>query len=131
VSSCEECGSPLIWGGMSWTPHTEAQHAARRRALLRVVWQKLAEESLMRAVAQREALEGRVVVWWRIVLPDDIGHLCNEVPGDLWDAMDRDELLALMCSTVRDGVQRTRGVRPHRMQVKYRVFDERIGRGGR
>lgn len=34
---CCECGRKLIWGGMSWWPHSEEYHAGVRRQLLRAV----------------------------------------------------------------------------------------------
>lgn len=38
---CDGCGHPLMWGGMSWVPHTVAQHEHLRHRLLDVVRHQL------------------------------------------------------------------------------------------
>jgi hypothetical protein len=43
VSHCPECDRPLLWGGMSSVPHTDAQHAADRARLLRYAARLLRE----------------------------------------------------------------------------------------
>lgn len=126
-SRCTVCGAPLTWGGMAgWVPHTDNYHRARRALLLKIIGQRLHEERHFRWNAFEAALyDGTVVVWWRVVLPDDVGFFRTEVPGDLWDTMDHDWLLTTLGSSLRDSVEIERGIRPHHMQVRYRVFDER------
>lgn len=126
MSHCPECDQPLLWGGMSWVEHTEGQHLVRRKILLRVIRRLLWEEFTFRSDALELAfLRGSVLIQWRIVLPTDIGYFRTEVPGELWDEMDHDHLLALLASTMRDGIEALKGIRPHPMQVKCRVYDER------
>lgn len=43
---CTVCGENLLWGGMSWVPHTDEFHAAvkarLKKALVYIMWQKAA-----------------------------------------------------------------------------------------
>lgn len=126
MSDCPECGQPLLWGGMSWVAHTERQHLVRRKILMRVIRRLLAEEFIFRSDARELAfLRKSVLIQWRIVLPTDVGYFRTECPGELWDTMDHDHLLTVLSSTMRDGIEATRGIRPHPMQVKCRVYDAR------
>lgn len=130
TGDCPECDVALLWGGMAWVPHTDDYHAARRKSLMRIVWRRLLEERLMRAIAQREALRGDVVVWWRVVLPSRVMYCTSQVPGELIDGHPefRDDMLAQLGRGIRDRAEEEFGVRPHPMQVTYRVFDERSDR---
>lgn len=122
---CIECGGKLLWGGMSWVEHTDGHHQVRRKILLRILARQLREEASFRRGAADAARWGHVLVWWRIVLPTDVGYYRCEIPGDVWDTVDRTWLLDTLGRSVRDGVETFRGIRPHPMRVKYRVFDER------
>jgi hypothetical protein len=49
MDDCVECGERLLWGGMSWVPHTERQHAATRRRLIRYLSRRLRARASMAA----------------------------------------------------------------------------------
>jgi hypothetical protein len=49
MSDCPECDRPLLWGGMSSVPHTDAQHAADRARLLRYAARLIRERAVARS----------------------------------------------------------------------------------
>lgn len=129
MSHCEECGQPLLWGGMSWVPHTDGHHAARRRILLRAVLRQLSVERDYRTEAWLLAQDrASVLIVWRIRGgPRGTRYYRTECPGELWDdwGTGREGLLTTLSLSMRDGCEVLEGFRPHPMMVKYRVFDGR------
>lgn len=49
MDGCNECDEPLLWGGMGWVPHTDRQHAAARRRLVRHLAIKLRARAATKA----------------------------------------------------------------------------------
>lgn len=125
-SPCEECGLPLLWGGMSWVEHTEGWHAATRKVWLRAALRRLTEELVHRQEAQRAAeFYASVLVVWRVVLPTEMLYSTSVIPGETWDQLDQRQLLAWMGHGALDWLETTKGMRIHPSRLKYRVFDER------
>jgi len=122
---CAECDGPLLWAGMSWEQHTEALHRVKRKVYMRLVARYLTEEVNFREMALVDGLDNRVLVIWRIVLPTHVHYAHSTVPGQAWDELDREQLLAWLGRGIRDELHSRAGIRVHHMRVKYRVFDER------
>jgi hypothetical protein len=110
---------------MAWVPHTDGHHAAHRRILMRAVKRRLREELAFRREALDAAVFDSILVVWRVVLPTEVLYSSSVIPTDAWDEIDREWMLAWMGYGIRDHLEATRGIRPHPMMVKYRVFDER------
>jgi hypothetical protein len=129
TSDCPECGTPLLWGHMGWVPHTAAHHAARRRILLKAAVRQLRLEHGYRTEGCLAArYRASVLIVWQVRGgPRGTHYYRSECPGELWDddAMGCQWLLAALGRSMRDGCEVLEGFRPHFMQVKYRVFDER------
>lgn len=126
-SHCAECGQPLLWGGMSWVPHTDAHHRARRRILMHAVHRRLREELFYRGIARDAAAFDGVLVVWRIVLPHTVLYYTDTHLGGVWEdiAALRPGILADQARELRDNIEIEHGIRPHPMRVRYRVLDER------
>lgn len=125
MSDCQECGRPLLWGGMSWVEHTEGWHAVTRKIWLRAALRRLTEELHFREEAQYVAMRDDVLVVWRVVLPADVLYAQSIVPGVTWDGLHREELLAGVGRGALDWLETTRKMRIHPSRLTYRVFDER------
>jgi hypothetical protein len=129
---CRECGGALLWGGMSWVEHAEEWHQARRRVLMRRVGRVLAEELVMRRMAQDAAVGyGCVLVVWQVGGGGEGGgRFWSQIPFAVWDAPSAGGVdgtaLAQIGRGLRDAGQERYGVRPHWAQTRVRVFDERV-----
>jgi hypothetical protein len=94
---------------------------------MRVIRRRLWEEASFRQEAADLAQWGGVLLLWRVVLPAEVAYFRTALPGELWDelAAFRGEVLAHLGRGLRDSVEQGYGIRPHPMQTKYRIFDER------
>src|SRR5690242_403003 len=60
---CDGCGGSLMWGGMSWVPHTDAYHQVRRRMMMIAVRHALLAK-LGSKLGHRVVLEFTADVAW-------------------------------------------------------------------
>lgn len=128
---CPECGGQLIWGGMSWHPHSDHHHTLRRKLLLKGVARRLREEVAFRQKAQEAGQLGMVRVQWRItcLLGERKDMWGGLIGGRMWDRLsedDRQHIIARLGRDLRDEIEQTHGIRPHHMHVKYRIYDGRM-----
>jgi hypothetical protein len=94
---CPECGRIRFWGGTGWLPHTERQHQAIRRALLRTVARILAQECYVREIVAQNAAQGFVSVRWKcksVEVPAN--EWWSKIPKELWDGLGEAEQLGLL-----------------------------------
>lgn len=129
--NCPECGQPQVWGGMSWTPHTQEAHGGARRRLLGAVARLLDQEvrnSLLVTQAGTQGLVGiradsgvyRGLTMWHTVSRefwDELGE------GDAFMGMTREWLLRHLRGSASDGARWKYGVEVNPATWRQRVYD--------
>jgi hypothetical protein len=85
--TCPECGLPLVWAGMHFSPHTQRYHEATRRRLLGAVAGILDREAKERAWALEAAVQGLVGIRWRSGVYPALGCAYTQVPRELWEML--------------------------------------------
>lgn len=82
---CPECDRPLLWVGMGWEAHTDAQHALYRHTLLRTIADQLMRTTEIRRWELMLGFRDEIGVRWRNgVLRHRIGEYYTCISRDAW-----------------------------------------------
>lgn len=86
MSHCPACDRPLVWGGMGWVEHTDAQHALLRIILLRAVAKQLKKGIGLRYWLDELSRRDEVGIRWHNgVFPHDLREYRTNIPRDAWE----------------------------------------------
>lgn len=129
MSDCDECGQPLLWGGMSWVEHTDRAHAAYRNILLTVLARRIQRYSGLRLwdIVNHDAV---VIRWRNGVYRHQFDDFYVTVrPRETWEEMGpqgRAELLREWRIRLADMTEEKYGVTVNPATWLHRIYNGRV-----